>query len=303
MHRAHHPRQRRVPALSVRVGDVNPTDAIARRKGEGSRGVKSAGRRATLLLLSLFAAGTLAWLVSRPTRAGEPHRALDRSQSTPHTPPLPPAGTPRPPLAASAGERDAIVEEHAEPEAAQPAPQRLAMDVQGVLVHADGHAPPALPVFLLQAGSPTILRSESTSQGQFRFDVPEAGEWILRIGSSRTSWVEDRVVEVARGTRVLEPIELPPLGSVQVTVMDADRTPVPDIEVRIGGTRGEQPSRRTDALGRSRLHLPAGTYRFYASESRFGRGNKAVDLSASSALDVVLELRRGPVTTASLTGG
>jgi len=262
--------------------------------------------RRGLLVLLAAAVGLIWWAAREPAGSPRPQPAVAGAAATSSTGDerAPQAvDVPTPAAASSARVTDGESERALEAGASSLAPAWRGGEVQGLLVQPDP-APGAelrlqdlsgIPVYLVPEGDRPALRVESDVQGRFRFVAAEAGRWTLRIASAKRSWVADRILDLDRAPVLLEPIELPALGLVDVSVVDDGGTPVPDLEVRVDATPGgPQPGLRTDATGRVRAHLPAATYRFYASDPRLGRGNRAADLAPDSSVEIEIRLRRTP---------
>jgi hypothetical protein len=167
--------------------------------------------------------------------------------------------------------------------------------VRGRLVDAAGEPVSELPVFLVAARGIEPRRTTSDVGGSFGFASVPDGTWNVALGGAEHPIVPHLAAQVSGGEVDLGDLALPPLGELEVLVVDDGERPVPSIDVTGRGTRGGTVDARTDATGRALARfLPAGEIRVFANDPALGRGNTIVELPSGGRATAKISLRRKP---------
>lgn len=167
--------------------------------------------------------------------------------------------------------------------------------VHGLLSPAPGRADPlgGIPVFLVAASGET-WRTETDVLGRFEA-LAAAGQARLVVGDPEAPLLPPEDVDLLAPVTALGERLLPALGVLDVEVVDATGQPVPGARIDGRGERGGVVRGEADARGRLRaLHLPAGSYRLFATDPVAGRGNRPVELSPDTPATVRMVLFDGP---------
>jgi hypothetical protein len=130
---------------------------------------------------------------------------------------------------------------------------------RGRIVDANGEGLAELPLFLVRDDLREPRRTSCDPSGWFRFDGVPHGSWKLCAGGAKSPIVPALALALDRERLELEPIALPPLGQVEVLVVDDSGHAVPSLDIHGQGDRGGEVHERTDALGKAQARfLPAG---------------------------------------------
>ncbi|HEX6884725.1 MAG TPA: carboxypeptidase regulatory-like domain-containing protein [Planctomycetota bacterium] len=139
--------------------------------------------------------------------------------------------------------------------------------LEGRVLDADGVPAEgvALTLFAQQGGE--AREAVTDAAGIFRFAKLPDGAYDLLIGREGAVLVpERRPLRFAAPRLTFPDIELPPLGTLEVRVVDSLERPMEGVEVRGSGSEGGLVEGRTDHDGRLvARHLPAGRYRLRLS--------------------------------------
>jgi hypothetical protein len=187
-----------------------------------------------------------------------------------------------------------------EPEAAQaPSIEATAELATGAirarLVDGDGEPLAEVPVFLAIAGETEPRRTTCDVGGVFRFDSVPDGACKVALGGAESPIVPALEASVTGGVTDLGDLVLPPLGELEVLVVDDSDRPVPSIGVTGRGSRGGTVDALTDTTGHATARfLPAGEIRLFAGDPSLGRGNTIVELAAGGRATARISLRRAP---------
>jgi hypothetical protein len=145
--------------------------------------------------------------------------------------------------------------------------------VTGKLVDAEGFGQADVEVHLRPADTSLDQSTTSDALGDFRFDGVIDGPYTLRVGDAQAPLLEPLSLQVRAPRLTLPSIELPPLGTLFIDVVDLEGRAVPDAEVLGGGTLGGRVDARTDGRGRATVKgLPAGQYSLRVRVEGLGKG-------------------------------
>lgn len=148
-----------------------------------------------------------------------------------------------------------------------------ATTVTGKLVDAEGFGQADIQVHLRPGDTSLDQSTVTDALGHFRFDEVIDGPYTLRVGDSQAPILDPLSVQVRAPLLTLPDIELPPLGTLFIDVVDIEGFPVPDVEVLGGGTLGGRVEAVTDSQGRATATaLPAGQYSLRARVDGLGKG-------------------------------
>lgn len=143
--------------------------------------------------------------------------------------------------------------------------------VDGIVRRSNGDPADALDVFLLPTRTVAPgdrLEAKTDLAGVYRFDAVPAGSWLLCVGHPTTPLVSPRPTEVGSTGLELDPVELPPLATLDVLVVDEAARPFPDVDL-VGYLRGAGRGSirgRTGPQGRFRAdYLQPGPWRVEAT--------------------------------------
>lgn len=140
-----------------------------------------------------------------------------------------------------------------------------ASHLEGELRDALGLPAEALALELSSPDGSLRHTAHSDAAGRFRFDGVRDGAYRLFVGDPESPLLPPRALQIAAPGMRLPALELPPLGTLDVFVLDPDGLYVPDAPVRGSGTGGGVLEGRTDADGRIVfLHLLPGRWRLRA---------------------------------------
>lgn len=189
--------------------------------------------------------------------------------------------------ASAASESEGPWKTQARGAASPPAPAEAASILTGELIDAEGLGREGIELFLLGPRS-TSSRNRSSARGSFRFEGLERGRHRLRVGSRDSPWIPEITVDLEDGLVDLGAIALPPLGSIDILVVDESGAPVPGARVFVPGSYELE----SDAHGRCSVgSLPAGLHRWFGSLADIGRGNTVLELAAGESASIRIVLR------------
>jgi hypothetical protein len=168
--------------------------------------------------------------------------------------------------------------------------------LEGLLLDPDGTGAGDVIVTLIGASDPTYERVTATDAGGlYRFDGVPDGPYELIVGLRHAPLLERRrPLSFKAPSLTFPPIELPPLASLELRVIDSRERPLVGVEVRGSGSRGGQVEGLTDHLGELAVqHLPAGRYRLRLVHPGFGEAYErrtALDLVAGETQATTVRL-------------
>lgn len=133
--------------------------------------------------------------------------------------------------------------------------------------------------------------SVSDGIGAFTFELAY-GEYVLSYGDGRFQVTELGVWKVDSAQRSFD-VHLPALASIEITVRRDDNAIAPAVAVTAWRDGAGDLRLHTDAWGIARAaHLPAGEYRFMATDPVLGRADVAFVLEGGKETRVEMILRR-----------
>ena len=136
--------------------------------------------------------------------------------------------------------------------------------VEGSVLSADGGPAEGLSVWLASAENGARRETHTDALGSFRFAEVRDGAYRLLLGDPDAPLVEPKLLRSAAPGMRLPPVNLPPLATLDVFVLDEDGLYLPDARV-VGSSRGGALDGRTDRDGRLHVpHLPPGRVRLRA---------------------------------------
>lgn len=165
--------------------------------------------------------------------------------------------------------------------------------LEGSVVDAAGLPVEDLTVHVIDEHGQLLDSATTSFGGGFELPCVPPGSHSLLIGVLEGPLIDPLELTVAPEGAALPDVVLPPLGAVEILVLDEAGAPVPDVELSgLGGTGGRL-LLSTDFDGRaaSELALP-GTWRFFADSGALGRGNAVLEVEAGGRAQATLTLRR-----------
>jgi hypothetical protein len=135
--------------------------------------------------------------------------------------------------------------------------------LEGRVVDSEKAPAEGIPISLFDQQSGAAREAVTDARGVFRFEKLPDGAYDLLIGKDTAPLVRERRPVRFSAPRLTFPeIELPPLGTIDLRVVDSLSRPLEGVEVRGSGTNGGLVDGRTDFEGRIvARHLPAGHFR------------------------------------------
>lgn len=167
--------------------------------------------------------------------------------------------------------------------------------LEGVVLDSHGVAAEGIVVTLLAVEESHAREARTDARGAYRFEKLPDGAYELLLGTATAPLVPER-----HAVRFLAPhltfpdLTLPPLGEIDVRVVDSFARPLEGVEVRGSGTNGGAFEGKTDFDGRLvAKHLPPGHFRMRlkhpAFEAQYER-RIAVDVVADQIADAPVRL-------------
>lgn len=157
---------------------------------------------------------------------------------------------------------------------------RAMANVDGIVRRANGDPADGLAVHLLprvSAAPGDRISTVTDLAGVYRFDAVPEGNWLLCVGDHAAPLVSPRPVQVDTRPLELDDVQLPPLASLELLVVDEAARPFPDVDV-VGYLRGAGRGSirgRTGPQGRfSADYLQPGPWRIEATYATLGYTGK-----------------------------
>jgi len=177
--------------------------------------------------------------------------------------------------------------------------QSAPVAVTGRVLRDDGR--PAAGIALRIEGSDDRrARTTTSSDGVFLLQGLRRGPHRILLGDHEEPFLEPFEVDLESPLTLLSDVSLPPVGGIDVTVVDAAGIPVGGAEVRCrGATRGVA---RTTTSPEGTAHLDLltpGDLRVFARHEAFGRANLPHRLEAGAAETVEIRLVTGAGASSS----
>lgn len=170
--------------------------------------------------------------------------------------------------------------------------------VLGRLVSPEGEARAGVVVTLRPEDGAGVPRpATSGPDGLVQLDGVAPGSYRLELGPHAEPFVPARCVTVEAPLTRLGELVVPPDASLEIRVLDALGTPVPDVSLECVGYPVGRALARSDQDGAARFDgLVPGAGRVFARDPRLGRGNAPFELVAGMRGRVELHLvpRGGP---------
>lgn len=164
--------------------------------------------------------------------------------------------------------------------------------LEGRIADAGGLPAEGVPVTLLTMPDGGERVTETDAAGVFRFERVTDGPYELLIGRLTSPVLpERRPLRFTAPSMTFPDIQLPPLGGLDLRVVDSLDRPIEGVRVRGSGTKGGLIEETSDADGRiSVRHLPPGHYRIRLEHAQLGERRVAVDLEAGEIEEASLRL-------------
>jgi hypothetical protein len=162
--------------------------------------------------------------------------------------------------------------------------------IDGSVVDAAGL--PAEGVELVLASARGERRTARTDPaGRYEFPRVLDGEYTLWVGSPEAPLLPPLELAFQAPALAVPLRELPPLGELEIEVVDDTLAPVPDVAVRgFGAARGRIEA-RTDATGRALArHLPPGEYRIEALDALGRKGKLYAQVVAGERASIAMRV-------------
>jgi hypothetical protein len=155
--------------------------------------------------------------------------------------------------------------------------------VTGKLIDGEGFGYADVAVHLRPNDTSLDQSTVTDALGHFRFYEVIDGAYSLRVGDAQAPILEPLFLQVRAPLLALPDLELPPLGTLIIDVIDIEGRAVPDVEVLGGGTLGGSIDVRTDGLGSATATaLPAGQYSLRANVEGVGKGFARVNIDPAA---------------------
>lgn len=157
----------------------------------------------------------------------------------------------------------------------------------------DAHGAPVaeVPVYLKPMPRGTLLEVATDGAGAFLFEDVTDGRWELLVGAVTNPLVPALEIDYEAPHRTLDPIEIPVLGALEVTVLDDAGTVVAGAQISGYGTTGGMVRVETDQSGRALLRfLPPGLFKLFVTHDFLGSGSQSETIEAGATAAVTVRL-------------
>jgi len=163
--------------------------------------------------------------------------------------------------------------------------------LEGRVVDTEGRPVDELPVFLKPKTRGAALEAETDAAGTFLFEGVTDGSWELRVGAVTNPLVPALDVDYSAPGPALETIEVPALGTLDVTVLDDVGTVVAGAQISGYGTTGGMLRTETDQAGHARLRfLPPGPFKMFVTHELLGSAAHSETIEAGATAEVTVRL-------------
>ena len=167
--------------------------------------------------------------------------------------------------------------------------------LEGRIVDATGLPAEGIPITLLQEGVSDTREALTDGSGRYRFETLPDGAYDLLVGRPSAPILPERRPVLFAAPRLTFPdVELPPLATLHVRVVDSLARPLEGVEVVGSGTNGGLIDGHTDFNGELTVHhLPAGHFRLRLQHPTLGAAyarRVAVDLVAGETGEAPVRL-------------
>ena len=168
--------------------------------------------------------------------------------------------------------------------------------LEGTVLDAQGLGAEDIPLTLIGVPENEVREAVTDARGLFRFEALPDGAYELLVGHVSSPLLPERRPLLFRAPSMTFPdLQLPPLATLDLHVIDSEQHPLAGVEVRGSGTEGGLIARTTDAEGHVLVkNLPAGHYRLRFTHPVLGE---------SYDRRVTVELTVGQVTEATVRVG
>lgn len=165
--------------------------------------------------------------------------------------------------------------------------------LEGRVLDAEGLGAAGVTLTLFAVSDNAAREALTDGAGFYRFDALPDGGYEILVGKATAALIAERRPLRFQAPHLTFPdIELPPLGSIRVRVVDSLERPLEGIEIVGSGTNGGIVEGRTDYNGTLvAKHLPAGHFRLRLSHAGIGE-----QYTRRIAVDVVVgQVAQAPV--------
>ena len=163
--------------------------------------------------------------------------------------------------------------------------------LEGRVVDVLGLPVDQLPLFLKPLPRGSIREEVTDAAGAFLFEGVTDGNWQLLIGAVTNPLVPALDIEYSAPGRALQPIEVPELGAVEITVLDEVGSLVAGAQVSGYGQTGGIVRVETDQTGRASVRfLPPGLFKLFATHDISGSVSDSVTVEAGRIAELTVKL-------------
>lgn len=168
--------------------------------------------------------------------------------------------------------------------------------VEGVVKDHEGLPAEGLTLTLLTEPDGPAVEATTDALGRYRFERVLDGPHQLVVGPVASPIVPERKeLRFRAPSMILPDIELPPLATLELEILDLAHRSLPDVTIRGSGTNGGAFEGTTDAYGRYVARfLPPGRYRIRLEREGYEPRRVAIEITSAERQELMFQLLETP---------